>query len=243
MAHKTSNLTRLPLELRDTIYEYVIGDITTLVLPKSTYNSSTTQSLQKKLPPCLFLNHQILLEATNAFIHRATLTLRELTLAHPSDLLFAIPSDAKFPNLTHLTFTHKQPHYSSSSASAHSIVHRCPQLQHLTIPFYSRVFHSVNLFFDETDVRFETDLLPIFTHETLLKVDILCYDKELMDGGSWRWPKMGPWTWFDKWWGKQESRIVLRVLLDPYSPYWKDVQGTWRQEGNIGYNTWAGDKA
>jgi hypothetical protein len=76
MAHKTSNLTRLPLELRDTIYEYVIGDITTLVLPKSTYNSSTTQSLQKKLPPCLFLNHQILLEATNAFIHRATLTVR-----------------------------------------------------------------------------------------------------------------------------------------------------------------------
>jgi hypothetical protein len=232
---RPTGLNRLPLELRNNIYEYVIGDFITLTIPPNVFSSSTYQSFHKKLPPCLHLNRQIMVEATNAFIHRILRVVEEVQLSQPEDLLFVMPSNTKFKNLRRLEFTHPQSCYSNdmkgSCASVHDVVKRCPELQELTIPLLASVF---------LDEDYHSDFGRVFEHENLLKLYLTCDDGPYISNSWVSMPDPGGFQPFSSWF-LQESQergrhIGLSIDLSPHTPVNDiDVQCSRRSAGSI---TW-----
>jgi hypothetical protein len=224
MGSNASGFVRLPLQLRNTIYRYAIGEITSLTLPHTPLLSAATQPFQKKLPPCLLLNHQIALEATHAFIHLATLTVRDLTLSNPSDLLSVIPPETKLASLRHLKLTSRQPDFSGSPTSVHSLILRCPNLQHLTLPLPSSLFLSDD---------YESDLAPIFSHPALLKVHITCSNAPYFKCSWMSAPNAELFKPFDEWWRDRGSRIEMSIDLSPGRKKNGDPQCSRRKLGSI----------
>jgi hypothetical protein len=224
MGNNTSNLARLPLELRNAIYRYTIGDITSLTLPHPPLLSAATQPFQKKLPPCLLLNHQIALEATHAFIDLAALTVRNLTLSNPLDLLSVISHETKLASLLSLRFTSRQPHYSGFPTSVHSLIQRCPNLQHLTLPLPSSFFLSDD---------YESNLAPIFSHPALLKVHITCSNAPYLKCSWVSAPNAELFEPFDQWWRDRGSRIEMSIDLSPGRKKNGDPQCVRQRRGGI----------
>jgi hypothetical protein len=211
---RATGLNLIPLELRNNIYEYVIGDFTTLTIPPNSCNSSAYQSFHKKLPPCLHLNRQIMLEATNAFIHRILRIVEEVKLSRPEDLLSVMPSNTKLTNLRRLEFTQPQSRYSndssSSSASVYDAVKRCPQLQELTIPLLASVF---------LDEGYHADFSRVFEHQNLIKLYLTCDNGPYIIGGRSSAPDPDIFKPFDNWFlreGQERGRhIALSIDLSP----------------------------
>jgi hypothetical protein len=211
-------LNRLALELRNIIYEYVIGDCTTLTIPPSSCGSSALQSFHKKLPPCLLLNHQILAEATDAFIHRTMLVVEEVKLSQPEDLLSVLPSNTTLMNLHRLEFTQPQSRYSKDSehspVSVHEVVKRCPRLQELTIPFRASMFLGE---------QYHSDFSHIFEHEKLSKLCLTCKDSPQLSSSYIYGPDHDGFVPFDNWFLREceerSRQVALSIDLSPDSYY------------------------
>jgi hypothetical protein len=230
---RPTGLNRLPLELRNNIYEYVIGDFTRLTIPPNASSSSTYQSFHKKLPPSLHLNRQIIVEATNAFIHRITRVVEEVKLAQPEDLLFLMPSNTELTNLRRLEFTQPQSRYSKdsscSSASVHDVVKCCPQLQELIIRLRASVF---------LDEDYHSDFGHVFEHMNLLKLYLTCSNGPYIRCSQFSAPDPDKFKPFDNWFlqeGRKRGRyIALSIDLSPTTRFNDiDPQCTRQSEGSI----------
>jgi hypothetical protein len=134
-------LGRLPLELRDKIYEYITDDLLELVIPPH-FDDSLLAFLTRRLPRCLFLCHQIFDEAAKAYLHHTMLTLTSASVPSPKILLSQAVTSMAFKNLRSLDFTKPQHCYAHSSDSmsqlaaeecVHDVVQRCPILRDLTM--------------------------------------------------------------------------------------------------------------
>lgn len=131
----------LPLELRDKIYEYTTGDISTLTIPPD-FSNSLLVFITHRLPPGLLLNHQIFNEAAAAYHRRTLLTVTSASVPSPKSLLSEIATSTTFKNLRTLKFTQPQDCYARFSDLAsqvaaaecvHAVVRRCPILRDLTM--------------------------------------------------------------------------------------------------------------
>ncbi|KAF2025762.1 hypothetical protein EK21DRAFT_116470 [Setomelanomma holmii] len=115
----------LPLELRNAIYEYCISDCLDLNVH---YNAEAAvfDTLRRRLPLCLCVNHQIREEATKALLH----------------LLDVLPENFQLPNVRRIEFTRAQHCYApiqkdgrvSTQPTVHELAIRCPNLADLILP-------------------------------------------------------------------------------------------------------------
>lgn len=129
---------RLPLELRNEIYQYVIGDIRQLDISASTWlgtlhRDGPRRLLLRHIPRCLILNRQILDEV----ILIAPDQISGIKACRPRDTSRIFPPDKLLPNVRRLEFTLAQPistsNERSACSSAQDVASRCPRLEELTI--------------------------------------------------------------------------------------------------------------
>lgn len=195
-----ASLQHLPLELRDRIYGYIIGDTSRLTIPTNS-ESSPLAPLCALVPQCLHLNAQILAEATRALQHRTLLTVQELKISNPADILSDTPPTMLLTQLHTLELTSPQPLYGLASTPnstppqfyLHDFLARCPNLHTLTLPI-----NSTTLLLPKTDKprpRFDnrsrakirgtktraqlsatTSFEKILRHPTLQRLAITCTD-------------------------------------------------------------------
>lgn len=194
-------LGRLPLELRDKIYEYTIDDILELTIPPS-FNDSLLVFFTRRLPHCLFLCHQIFDEAAKAYLHHTLLTILSASVPGPKNLLSQAATSMAFKNLRSLDFTEPQDCYAHSSDSisphaaevcVHDIVQLCPILRDLTMTISANMLftHSETLppgpppslrTMQEVEEKmqfsqlFKQKFFRKFEHDGLLNLQLTCND-------------------------------------------------------------------
>ncbi|KAF2830336.1 hypothetical protein CC86DRAFT_367123 [Ophiobolus disseminans] len=187
--NNANRLQRLPLELRNRIYEYVVGDITSLtVLAQST--SLMRAQLKRNLPLCLRLNRQIVEEAANAVFHHTLLVVEDLVMRNPVDVSCVVPPGMMLKSVRRLEVTQPQMRYdrdlddatASPLSSVYDLVKRCPQLRELTIRVETAVlFTTPN---DPSKRKTAQELAAttgfglVFQHEKLEKLSLGCNSPE-----------------------------------------------------------------
>jgi hypothetical protein len=206
-------LQRLPLELRNDIYNYALGDCTSLTISQDVRGFGL-HSIRRELPRCLKLNHQIVDEATKAHLHHKIRVVRDIRVPNAEDLLSAIPPNMELANVRCLEFTRPQTRYTNNRrgslsipSSAHDLVLRCPRLQELTVPI------SASIVLDED---YEAYFSAIFEHKGLLKLTVTCNNTPNLSNhyaAAPDWTKFQP---FEEWFlreGRSRGRYIS-LLID-----------------------------
>jgi hypothetical protein len=188
-----ASLQHLPLELRTKIYEYIIGDTSSLTIPAN-LESPPLAHFRALVPQCLHLNTQILAEATKALHHHTLLTVQELKISNPADILSDTPPTMLLAQLHTLELTSPQPLYGLASTGSstpppafylHDLLARCPNLHTLTLPINSATL----LLAQTTESRAQigatktraqlsatTSFAKLLKHPTLGRLNITCTD-------------------------------------------------------------------
>lgn len=168
MTNSRIGFQHLPRELRDQIYQYVIGDIRQLNVSSSSWfgffsRHDPPRQLLQHVPRCLILNQQILDEVMQVCLHQVS----GIKAFSPKDISTVFPPDKQLFNIRRLKFTVAQPFYSSNgrgtSSSAQDVASRCPRLQELTVEFPAT---------DTTMNKFASDLVNVFENKNLIKLTL-----------------------------------------------------------------------
>lgn len=166
MTNSRIGFRNLPLELRNEIYQYVIGDIRQLKIPSASWvgtRHGPHRLLFRRIPPSLLLNRQIANEAVQVSLQR----VKSIKACNPRDIANVFPADTLLPNVRHLEFTVAQPFYTgierSACSSPHDVASRCPRLEELRL-----LFPATN----PTMNNFASDLISIFENKRLVKLHL-----------------------------------------------------------------------
>jgi len=254
-------LGKLPLELRDKIYEQATQDIHSITIP-SHFHDSLFVFVARRLPHCLLLNHQIFREAAMAYLRRTMLTMTSASVPGPENLLSQTPPSMVFKNLRSLEFTKPQDRYARSpnskskatpEESVHDVVKRSPILRNLTMTI------SAKMLFDTSSgdsaqrkrtfkqikekMQFSQLLEQKFMYESEqdrpLKFLLLCNDPQTYagHGGTTIRNIFQPFEQnFMQEIKRSKSRLEFELKICPgapgtYDPKWPEL--TWYKDGNI----------
>jgi len=231
MRTNAPHLQRLPLELRNKIYCYIVDDIT---LP-ATRDVSALSHVRARIPACLRLTDRIIDEAAKALLHRALLTVEEIKIPGPANLLSDVPPDMLLKNVRRLEVTKAQKRYGQQSSLLpayflHDLVTRCPQLRSLTLPITSDIlFTSSSRLKTSAELAATTGLHLVFEHATLSQLNLTC-----ADSSDYRnFQPLEAWLLAE---AKRRGRWVeLDINITPHVRYVKHPECV---RGGVGCITW-----
>jgi hypothetical protein len=225
-------LQGLPLELRNDIYEYTIGDVNSLTIPPGDPDS-WLQTLYDKVLSSLHINRQIEDEAKEVVLTQVMRVVKEVTLPDPDDLLSVVPFHIQFANIHRLRFTRPQRCLDGSldslSSCVNDLVQRCPQLQELTIPISATIFL-------EGDYR--SHFSTILENKNMSKLHLTCSNTPRSPNDYVSAPDATVFQPFEEWFLREgttrERHIALDIDLTPNTKYKaSDPQCSRRQVGCI----------
>lgn len=201
----------LPRELRDEVYQYVIGDIRQLDFHKTGQLGMLCQDrprylLLRHIPRCLCLNRQILNEALETAPDRVS----GIKAFSPRDTTCVYPSDKLLHSVRRLEFTSSQPFYSSNErgrcSAPEDVASRCPQLEELTLLLPAT---------KDTMNNFASDLVNIFENKNLVKLT-LAYQNAPIQGWDTEYSLFQPLeSWFLRESEEKGRRIAFTIDLAP----------------------------
>jgi len=174
MTH-TAAFKDLPLEMRNKIYLGAIEPILDITIPLGARDffdrrgdDSWRENLDKHLPPCLNLSHQIRNEAIEEMHHSAMQLIKKISLSNPDDLLTALPATTNLNGLYELVFARPGWDFSETfpSTSIRDILWRCPQLQELSVAVPISVFSG----------DYESYFSHLFEHANLRRLTVNCHN-------------------------------------------------------------------
>ncbi|KAH7397001.1 hypothetical protein DE146DRAFT_62497 [Phaeosphaeria sp. MPI-PUGE-AT-0046c] len=213
MVDSQTGFQRLPLELRNQVYQYVIGDIRQLNVSSGPRLGSLSEQagrrqLLQHLPRSLFLNQQLVNEAIKVSLQQVS----GIKASSPRGIAALFPSGKPLRNIRRLEFTFAQPFYSSNGrrtcSSPQDIASRCPGLEELTLLFPAT---------KGTMNNFASDLISIFENQKLLKLKLRYRDVPI-DAGGWN-PDVALFRPLESWFLREcrgrERHITITIDLSP----------------------------
>lgn len=235
MTH-TATFKDLPLEMRNTIYLNAVDPILDITIPLGAHDfldrrgdGSWRENLDKRLPPCLNLSHQIRNEVIDEMHHSAIQLIKKISLSNPDDLLKALPATAKLDGLHELVFTRPGWDFKEAfpSTSIRDILSRCLHVRELTVAV------PVSVFSDD----YESYFSHLFQYANLRKLTVHCHNAPQHPQANNQWwccdytlPRP-----FERWFldecEKRGREIVLSIDLSPGqlssgSEHYRKTEGT-----------------
>lgn len=256
--NRSTGMRKLPLELRNEIYNHIIGGCSALVIPKD-FEGSVLSFLSRRLPHCLILNHQTYEEAAKAYLFRTLWLMETVSVPGPDFLLLEIPSSITFKGIRYLEFTQPQGQSaidksaepappSKSPLDVKEVLSRSPELRELTMSVTAGILFAADKEPGELRLRTMEDMDELFKftqileHNGLQKVQLICNDANpharLVD--QFYQDIFVPFTkWFMQQAHNRGRNISFNLRICPswnYDPY--DPELTWDDRGYITSYYW-----
>ncbi|CAO2657091.1 Nn.00g058940.m01.CDS01 [Neocucurbitaria sp. VM-36] len=185
-------LNRLPLELRNEIYKYIVPDLAPLTIPTH-FEGSALTFLTQRLPLCIVLNHQIYEEVAMAYYRRTMLYVERITVPSAETLLLQTPDSIAFKGIRYLEFTrpqggsesHRSPYILSPPVrfdKIHAALSRCPELRTLTMTVTAALLLTTDQGSTSPRLRTmeeieeSTSFTGIIEHQGLQSLQLRCND-------------------------------------------------------------------
>ncbi|KAF2477306.1 uncharacterized protein BDR25DRAFT_390829 [Lindgomyces ingoldianus] len=186
-----SSFMHVPLELRNEIYGYLMVDLPPALQVPPHLNESALHFLSRRLPHCLLLNHQVLEEATIAYLGRTLLIISGTGFASLDVLLSRFPNDIAYNSVHRLDFAYPPDRYAQSCESkpplapancVYDFVSRCPGLRHLTMAVLGNMLvtagmgNQVGRVRTMKEVEERMGFTRVFEHKSLQTLQLVCND-------------------------------------------------------------------
>jgi hypothetical protein len=227
---------RIPLELRDKIYGYLMVDLPPVLHIPTRLDGSGLRFLSRRLPRCLLLNHQVLEEAAMAYLRRTKLVISTPGYTSLDGLLSQFPNDIAYKSVRQLELAHPQHCYAQScepkpplapADCVYDVVTRCSGLRHLTMTVPGSMLVATRKGSEVPQARTMEEVeermgfTRVFEHKSLHEIQLRCNDglEYTNIGANLR----SHFELFAKWFVEENIKrgrnIPLHIKISPSSTY------------------------